>query len=112
MARLHVQLQSEDTIAGPGNRNPNYIVASVTDDAGVGVAGLAAANFKVDPVIVGPGGALVNIVSVAAGRIAGVYLVQVVPINAETWKAGTYVFAVAVTSGANNGQGLCSVVMD
>ncbi len=61
MARLIVEAFSEDTIAAPGNRQPNYIVASVTDANGMPVTGLVVANFKVQPLIVGPGGALVNI---------------------------------------------------
>ncbi len=112
MARLIVSALSEDTIAAPGNRNPNYITVSVTDANGVPVTGLGAANFKVDPMIVGPGGALVNIVSVSAGRLPGFYLIQVVPINTETWKSGTYIFCVATVRGADQGQALCQVLMD
>ncbi|MEN9905049.1 MAG: hypothetical protein RLZZ555_1614 [Pseudomonadota bacterium] len=112
MSRLIVNALSEDTIAAPGNRQPNYIVVSVTDANGEPVKGLGAANFKVDPVIVGPGGALVNITGVTAGRLPGTYLVNVVPIRTETWKSGGYIFAVAVESGANHGQTLASVLMD
>ena len=64
MARLIASAFSEDTIAAPGNRQPNYIVASITDANGQPVVGLTAANFKVNPLIVGPGGALVNILQV------------------------------------------------
>jgi hypothetical protein len=85
---------------------------SVTNVEGVPVTGLAVANFKVDPMVVGPGGALVNITSVVAGRLPGFYLVNVLPIRTETWKAGVYVFAVAVEKGADKGQTLTSVLMD
>jgi hypothetical protein len=112
MARLIVNAASEDTIAAPGNRLANYIVVSVTDANGAPVNGLGAADVKVDPVIVGPGGALVNISSVTAGRLSGFYLVDVVPITTQTWKAGTYIFAVAVSHAGNQGQNLCSVLMD
>ena len=112
MARLILTAFSEDGIASPGNRQPNYIVASVTDANGAPVTGLAVANFKVDPMIVGPGGALVNITSVTPGRLAGFYLINVVPIRAETWKAGVYIFAVAVERGADKGQTLATVLMD
>ena len=61
MARLIVVAFSEDTIAAPGNRQPNYIEVSVTDVDGEPVTGLGVSNFKVDPMIVGPGGALVDI---------------------------------------------------
>jgi hypothetical protein len=112
MARLVVTAFSEDTIAAPGNRQPNYIVLSVTSANGVPVTGLGASNFKVDPMIVGPGGALVNIAGVNAGRLPGFYHVNVVPIRAETWKAGVYIFAVAVEKGTNRGQTLATVLMD
>ena len=112
MARLIVSTASEDTIAAPGNRQPNYVLVSVTDSAGIPVAGLIAANFNVDPMIVGPGGALVNITSVTQGRLPGFYLVNVVPINVQTWKAGVYVFAVAVQRASDQGQSLTTVLMD
>lgn len=112
MARLITVAFSEDSIAAPGNRQNNYIVVSVSDANGAPVTGLAAANFKVDPMIVGPGGALVNIVSASAGRLPGFYHINVVPINTQTWKAGVYIFAVAVTRGSDNGQTLATVIMD
>ena len=112
MARLIVTAFSEDTIAAPGNPQPNYITLSVTDYNGVPVTGLATSNIKVDPMIVGPGGALVNITSVIAGRLPGFYHVNVVPIGTETWKAGVYIFAVAVDRGADKGQTLATVLMD
>lgn len=112
MARLIVSAFSEDTIAGPGNRQPNYIIVSVTDVNGVPVTGLNAGNFKTQPMIVGPGGALVNVTGVATGSLPGFYNINVVPIGTETWKAGVYIFAVAVTHGADQGQALASVLMD
>jgi hypothetical protein len=112
MARLIVTAFSEDTIAAPGNRQPNYIVASVTDINGLPISGLSVANFKVNPLIVGPGGALVNIVQVYAGIFPGFYHINVVPINTQTWKAGVYIFAIVVQNGANHGQTLATVLMD
>lgn len=112
MARLITVAFSEDGIASPGNRLNNYIEVSVTDSAGIPVNGLLAANFKVDPMIVGAGGALVNIVSVTAGRLPGFYHINVVPIGTETWKAGVYIFAVAITRGSDQGQTLATVLMD
>lgn len=112
MALLIVNAASEDTIAAPGNRQNNYVVVSVTDSVGNAVTGLTAANFKVQPVIVGPGGALVNITGAAAAGLPGFYIVNVVPIKTETWKAGTYIFAVAVERGSDRGQNLASVLMD
>ncbi|HJQ30795.1 MAG TPA: hypothetical protein VJ866_01370 [Pyrinomonadaceae bacterium] len=112
MSLLIVNAASEDTVAAPGNRLENYVVVSVTDGLGNPVTGLTAGNFKVQPIIVGPGGALVNITNVSAAGLPGCYIIRVVPINTETWKAGTYIFAVAVESGGNKGQNLASVLMD
>ena len=112
MARLIVSAFSEDTIAAPGNRQPNYLLVSVTDVGGVPVTGLTAARFKVDPMVVGPGGSLVNISSVTPGRLPGFYTILVLPIRAETWKAGVYVLAVAVERGPDKGQALATVLMD
>lgn len=112
MARIVLSAFSEDTVANPANRQPNYIVVSATDTNGEPVTGLNESNFKVDPMIVGPGGALVNITSVRPGRLPGFYLINVVPIRTETWKAGVYIFAVAVEAGGNKGQTLTSVLMD
>lgn len=112
MARLNIEAFSEDTIAAPGNRQPNYIVVTVTNVNGTPVTGLTAANFKVNPMIVGPGGALVNIVNVNGGIFPGFYHINVVPINVQTWKAGVYIFAIVVQSGTNHGQTLATVLMD
>lgn len=111
MALLIVSTLSEDTIAAPGNTSRNYIVTSVTDAVGVPVTGLTTANFAVTALIVGPGGALVNISSVTSAA-AGFYIVQVVPISGQTWKSGVYIFGVAVTRGSDRGQSLASVLMD
>ena len=114
MALLIVNAASEDTIAAPGNVQANYVVVSVTDSVGNPVTGLTAANFSVQPTIVGAGGALVNIQSVAVPPYPppGIYIIRVVPISGQTWKAGTYIFAIAVTRGADKGQNLASVLMD
>jgi hypothetical protein len=112
MSLLYVTAFSEDTIAAPGNRENNYIVASVTDSVGNPVTGLGAGSFKVDPMIVGPGGALVNVTGVSAGRLPGFYFINVVPIKTETWKAGVYIFALAVQRGSDLGQTLATVLMD
>ncbi len=112
MALLLLTALSEDSIASPGNRQPNYIVAAVSESNGTPVTGLTANNFKVDPCIVGPGGALVNITSVVPVRLSGTYIIQVVPIRTETWKPGGYIFAVSVNRGADQGLTLCSVLMD
>jgi hypothetical protein len=112
MAGLNVVSVSEDTIAAPGNRRPNYICVSVTKQDGTPVTGLAGPNFKVDPMVVGPGGALVDITGVTPGNLAGTYRLDVLPIRTETWKAGTYIFAVAVEQKPDRGQTLTSVLMD
>lgn len=112
MPNLNVVAMSEDTIAAPGNRQSNYLEVSVTNANGEPATGLTAANFKVDPMIVGPGGALVNITRVTQGRLPGFYHLDLLPINTETWKAGVYIFATAVQRGDDKGQTLASVLMD
>ena len=112
MARLIVNALSEDTIAAPGNRRANYIETSVTSATGVPVTGLGMKNFRVDPMIVGPGGSLVDVKNVAAGRLPGFYHLDVEPIKKRDWKKGVYIFAVAVKKGANRGQTLATVEMD
>jgi len=74
LARLIVGAFSEDTIAAPGNRQHNYIVVSVTDVNGEPVTGLGSSNFKVDPMVVAPGGANVDIKGVTPGRLPGFYM--------------------------------------
>lgn len=112
MSRLIVVARSEDTIAAPGNRRPNYVVVSVSDENGRGVTGLTKRNFAVDALIVGPGGALLNITTVSKGRLPGFYILRVVPIRKETWKTGVYIFGVAVTYKKDKGQSLAKVLMD
>jgi hypothetical protein len=112
LAKLIVVAQSEDTVAAPGNMQPNYIVVSVTDADEKPVTGLTLANFKVQPIIVGPGGVLVHISSVSASTLPGFYIVNIIPVNNQTWKAGVYIFAVAISRGNDNGQTLASVSMD
>jgi hypothetical protein len=112
MARLIVTALSEDTVAAPGNRLSNYIVVSVTDTDGNPVKGLTVENFKVDPMIGAPGGALVNVSSFFEGRLPGFYYLNVVPAHMETWKLGVYIFAVVVERGKDKGQTLASVLMD
>jgi hypothetical protein len=112
MARLIVVAASEDTKAAPGNREYNWVVVSVTDVNGVPVTGLAASNFKIFPIIVGPGGSLVNITEAFAHGLPGCYVIKVVPIPAGTWKAGTYIFVVAVERSGDQGQTMASVFMD
>ncbi len=113
MARLIVAAAAEDSIATPGNREPTYIVVSVTDDRGRAVTGLGVSNFRVTPVVVGAGGAEVNIMdNIFTASVQGFYMISVVPIQEETWKAGVYIFGVAVERGSDRGQALATVLMD
>jgi hypothetical protein len=112
VALLIVQARAEDGIlAAPGNRTTCNIPVSVTDSAGIPIAGLAAANFKVDAMLVGPGGAQVVMVDTQPVRLPGTYNLKVEPIPGQTWKAGVYVFAVAVTRGDDRGQALCNPML-
>jgi len=112
MARLIVKALSEDTVAAPGNRLSNYICISATDLKGNPIEGLKVDNFKVDPMISAPGGALVHVSSFFAGRLPGFYYLNIAPVDMHTWKGGIYIFAVAVEKGKDKGQTLVSVLMD
>jgi hypothetical protein len=112
MALLIVNALSEDTVAAPGNSENNYVCVSVTDSVGDPVTGLHKNNFKVFVMIMGAGGAGVDITSSAPVGLPGCYVVRVVPSGGETWKAGTYIFAVAVERGSDKGQNLASVQMN
>ena len=113
MARLIVEAASEDTIAGPGNQEANYVILSVAKGSGAPVTGLTTANIDVEALVVGPGGALVDVANVTgAGGFPGFYFVDIVPTTGQTWKSGTYIFAVVVKNGSDKGQTLASVLMD
>jgi hypothetical protein len=114
MARLIVEAEgtggegASSGVARPGNSDRLYLVVSVTRTSGVPSVGLAAADFRVEPIIVAPGGAAVDISNVSEQQ-QGVYLVEVVPIQGAVWQLGRYIFWIAVTGGANQGQTLASV---
>lgn len=112
MAKLTVKAIGEDGLASPGNSSILHIVVSVTDANGVGVAGLAIANFALGSEIVGAGGSTSHIDTVSNGKLTGTYLLKALPLAGQTWKAGVYIFSVNVTSGANHGQTLFSFLMD
>jgi hypothetical protein len=102
---------SENTIAHSGNREPNYILVSVTNQNGGPITGLSATNFKVRALIVGPGGADIEVSRVGGGA-EGFYYIDVVPVQSYTWVSGPYIFGVSVTRGAQKGQTLTSQLMD
>jgi hypothetical protein len=112
MAKLYVTAVAEDTVANPGNATNSYIVVSVEDSNGAGFGGLAAANFTLGSEIVGPGGSTSSISSVSNGKLTGTYLLKIIPLAGQTWKSGHYIWSVAVTSGVNRGQCLCTCLMD
>jgi hypothetical protein len=113
MARLIVVAESEDTIAAPGNRNPNYICVSVTDSHGVPVTGLDQSNFGVGAMIVGPGGADIEVADVYEyGTDSGFYYIDVIPTRDYPWVYGVYIFAITVKHGNDRGQTLTSVLLD
>ncbi len=112
MAKLNLCAIGDDGMASPGNANNLYIIVSVTDTNGAGVARLAIGNFAIGSEIVGPGGSTCHIGSVANGKLTGTYLLNVLPYEGQTWKGGVHIFSVNVTSGADKGQTLCSFLMD
>jgi hypothetical protein len=97
-------------VAKPGNQLPLNIVVSVTRNNGVALGGLTTTSFRVQAILVAPGGGQVTVQSVAELQ-PGVYLVKVIPIPAATWLLGVYTFWVAVNQGSNAGQSLCSVLV-
>ena len=112
MAKLTVHAIGEDSIASPGNANNLYVVVSVADSNGAAVAGLAIGSFSLGSEIVGAGGSTSHINTVTNGKLPGVYLLQVLPLAGQTWKAGVYIFSVAVSRAADRGIALCSFLMD
>jgi hypothetical protein len=111
MGGLSIRAFAEETMAGSGNRQPTFIVVSVTDAAGAPVGGLGAVNFKLDPIIPGPGAAPVDIDRVMQASLPGVYQIQIVPKVPERWKAGAYVLAITVEQAAEEGQTLATVLV-
>lgn len=111
MSKLDVKAVVEDTLAAPGNTKPAYIVVSVEDPNGLGVSGLNASNFSIGSEVVGPGGSLSHISSISTIN-PGIYTLQMLPQNGQSWKAGVYIFSVVVHQGTNKGQTLCSCLMD
>ncbi len=112
MAKLTVATIVEDTMSAPGNMQPTYLVVSVEDANGAPVAGLAIPNFAIGSEIVGPGGSTSHISAIAPGKLPGVYLLSLLPLAGQSWKAGVYIFSVVVNHGADKGHALCSCLMD
>ena len=99
-------------VAAVGNSDPMDLVVSVTGADGVPVSGLAAADFFIDAKIVGAGGSQVEIALTGGGQ-HGDYALQIVPVTYQgtqyTWAFGRYIFFLAVTHGADQGQTVCTV---
>jgi hypothetical protein len=98
-------------LAASGNRIPARILLSVTDANGNGVAGLAVANFIIGNPVVGAGGASVVIDTVSATGPTGAYLLGILPNGANNWADGLYLMSLDLTSGVDDGQTVCSVVI-
>lgn len=104
---------SEDVLAAPGNKHPNYIILSITDNYGVPIPNLGISNFTLDTMIVGPGGsAMIDISRVLQGKIDGTYLIQVIPTDEETWKSGVYIFVIKAFYDKYQGQILIKSFID
>jgi hypothetical protein len=117
MARLIVEAEAtggtgvSSGVAKPGNQDPLYVVVSVTHGNGTPQTGLSITNFRVQPMVVAPGGGGVTIAQVGELH-PGAYLVQVVPITTATWQLGRYIFWTAASHGTDHGQTVCSVFVD
>jgi hypothetical protein len=104
---LNITAISEDVLASHTNTLPNYIIASITDLYGQPITGLGQTNFKVNAIIVPPGGeALVNITRVVEDESPGIYILHVVPGGTDNWENGSYIFAIKVFSEQLHGQTL------
>ncbi|MDQ4027579.1 MAG: hypothetical protein M3214_05940 [Actinomycetota bacterium] len=112
MARLAVRAEAEDTLASPGNSEPCYIALSITTGAGEPVSGLSAADFRVEAIVLAPGGALVGISEVSARALPGFYLMRIAPNEPNTWRAGVYIFGLLVETENAQGQALAKVSLD
>jgi hypothetical protein len=119
MARLVVEAQGTAAegpavqgVAAVGNSDPMPLVVSVTDADGVPVSGLTAADFRIDAKIVGAFGSQVEIATVGGGQ-QGDYALRIVPVTFQgtqySWAYGRYIFFLAVTRGADQGQTVCAV---
>lgn len=102
-------------IAAVGTSDPMPLVVSVTDADGVPVSNLVATDFTIDAKIVAPFGSQVEI-AMAGGGQHGDYLLEVVPVTFQgtqyTWALGRYIFFLAVTRGADQGQTVCAVFVN
>lgn len=112
MAKLNVTAIAEDGLSAPGNALVTHVVVSVEDASGSPVAGLAATNFRIGTEIVGAGGSTSSISSISIGKLPGVYLLKIIPLTGQTWKAGVYIHSIAVNHVADKGQTLFSFLMD
>ena len=112
MGRFHIRAFVDETMAGPGNRQPSFIIVSVSDAVGAPVGGLGAGNFTLDPMLAGPGAARLDIDRVSPATLPGVYQIQLVPIRREPWKAGAYIFGINVARTSEEGQTVATVLLD
>jgi len=106
---LGVVAQSTSVLGEISNGEAAYVVVSVTKN-GVPVQGLVEKDFQVDALVVGPGGALVNITGASDGGAPGFYVLNINPISGQTWKEGTYIFGVTVHHESDEGQTLTRLV--
>jgi hypothetical protein len=49
---------------------------------------------------------------VTPAALPGIYKINVTPVQSKNWKAGVYIFAVAVELNGDQGQALTSVLLD
>lgn len=103
-------------IAAAGNRDPMPIIVSVTDTDGAPVGGLDATNLTIQAEWVAQGGSgQVQIGPTAIGDHGnyrlGVVLGDDDQGNPMKWASGRYIFLLAVTSGVDQGQTLCDVLV-
>lgn len=112
MARLAVRAEAEAVTAGTNNSEPTLIAVSVTSGSGEPILGLSASDFRVEAIVVAPGGSGVGVVDLSPRAIPGFYLLRVAPHEPQTWESGVYIFGILVETEDGRGQALARALLD
>jgi hypothetical protein len=100
-------LRRESTIA-----SPPLVAVSVTSGSGEPITGLSASDFRVEAIVVAPGGSDVGVVDLSSRALPGFYLLRVGPHEPQTWKSGVYLFGILVETEDGRGQALARALLD
>lgn len=112
MPKLTIAALVEIAGASPGNNERSCICLAITDRDGKGVLGLTDSNFRVDSLLVAPGGSGVNIDTVLSHLGLGFYTLDIVPGGSSTWDPGVFILGVKVENEDDDGLKLVRLVME